>query len=289
MMEGLSEKENFKVTFDLNKPSPLEASTEISGLLVEVKVDSNQVVVYDYDAADVDEARMKALTAANQFLNTLSWKHHTDLEIRTGGYSVEHTESSGKKHVNLVIPTAEVGLRSCLVAVHKDASGNIISVSDSRKLGRINVKPSDAAAYYRRAHLTDDPFDRFLNLYLVTENVSDRIREKKGWNKKELQDHYEERSSEMSFLRLGLDECFADNLNLLKEATKRFNTFDNAQSIITQVAERLYRGCRVQVTHSKDSEAKKIPFNPQDEEEVKTILPLMDFVAKSLLEYEASQ
>jgi hypothetical protein len=38
--------------------------------------------------------------------------------------------------------------------------------------------------------------------------------------------------------------------------------------------------------HAKAFEDKKVPFNPQDEKEVKAALPTMDFVAKSLLEYE---
>jgi len=40
------------------------------------------------------------------------------------------------------------------------------------------------------------------------------------------------------------------------------------------------------LNHSKATESKKIPFNPQDEEEVQSALPLVEFVAKSLLEYE---
>ncbi|GAI20065.1 unnamed protein product [marine sediment metagenome] len=38
--------------------------------------------------------------------------------------------------------------------------------------------------------------------------------------------------------------------------------------------------------HSKALRDKKIPSNPQDEKEVKAALPLMEFVAKSFLQYE---
>lgn len=276
----------FTVKLELNRPSLLEAYAEIIGLRVEVQENSTQVVVHDVDAADADEAFKKALSAANQFLNTLSWKHNIDLKIETEASSVALTESSGKKHVIIRPAPASIVLRGRLTTVHKDASGNIISVSDSQKPGRINVKPSDAAAYYRLAHLTDDPFDRFRNLYLATENVSDRIRMKRGLTKQELKGIYGGQSSELSLLRLALDECFANNLRSLIEATKRIYTFDNNQSIVPQVAEMLYKGHRCQLNHSKASEDKRIPFNLQDEDEVKTTLPLMDFIAKSLLGYE---
>lgn len=274
----------FTVNFELNGPSLLEAYAEINGLRVEVQENSTQVVVHDVDAADADEAFKKALSAANQFLNTLSWKHNTDLKIETEASSVALTESSGKKHV--LIRPATVHLKARLKMVLKDASGNIIAVRDSQKPGRINVKPSDAAAYYRRAHLTDDPFDRFRNLYFATENVSDRIRMKRGLNKQGLKEIYGGQSPELRLLRLGLDECFANNLHPLIEATKRIYTFDNNQSLVPQVAEMLYKGHRCELNHSKASEDKKIPFSLQDEEEVKTALPLMDLIAISLLGYE---
>lgn len=268
----------FTVNLELNVPSLLEAYAEINGLRVEVQENSTQVVVRNVDAADMDEAFNKARSAANHFLNTLSWKLNTDLKIETEASSVTLMESSGKKHVSIRPRTAKVGLKAKLVAVHKDASGNIISVSDSQKPGRINVKPSDAAAYYRRAHLTDDPFDRFRNLYFAVENVSDRIRMKRGLNKQGL--------SELRLLRLGLDECFANNLHPLIEATKGIYTFDNNQSLVPQVAEMLYKRLRCALNHAKDSEDKKIPFNLQDEEEVKTALPLMNSIAISFLKYE---
>lgn len=276
----------FTVNFELNGASLLEAYAEIIGLRVEVQENSTQVVVHNVDAADADEAFKKALSAANQFLNTLSWKHNTDLKIGTEASSVALTEPSGKKHVIIRLAPASIGLKARVTAVHKDASGNIISVSDSQKPGRINVKPSDAAAYYRRAHLTDDPFDRFRNLYFAVENVSDRIRMKRGLNKQGLKEIYGGQSSELRLLRLGLDECFANNLHPLIEATKRIYTFDNNQSLVPQAAEMLYKGHRCELNHSKASEDKKIPFNLQDEEEVKTALPLMDFIAISLLGYE---
>ncbi|TET41122.1 MAG: hypothetical protein E3J66_05835 [Dehalococcoidia bacterium] len=62
--------------------------------------------------------------------------------------------------------------------------------------------------------------------------------------------------------------------------------FDDAHETIPQVARILFKGYRRQLDHSKASQDKKIPFNPQDEREVKAAPPLVEFVAKSLLRYE---
>ena len=61
---------------------------------------------------------------------------------------------------------------------------------------------------------------------------------------------------------------------------------DDVQQTIPRVVEMLYVSHRCQIMHAKSSEDKKVPFNAQDEKEVKAALPTMDFVAKSLLEYE---
>jgi hypothetical protein len=61
---------------------------------------------------------------------------------------------------------------------------------------------------------------------------------------------------------------------------------DDVQQTIPRVVEILYQANRCQIMHAKAFEDKKVPFNPQDEKEVKAALPTMDFVAKSLLEYE---
>ena len=276
----------FTVKLEMNRTSPLKAYAEISGLRVEVDKNSNQVLVHDVDASDKNEAFYKALTVANLFLNTLSWKCNAHLKIEAESSNFELTEPSGKKHTIIRPPSLGLSLEATLAFVHADASGNIISASDSQELSRINVKSSDAAAYYRQAHLTDDLFDRFRNLYLASENISDRIREKRGLSRKEVKRIYGGQPFELALLQLALDECFANKLHPLMVAAERIPTFDNNQPIIPQVTEMLYKGQRCQLNHSKTSENKKIPFNLQDEKEVKTTLPLMDFIAKSLLGYE---
>ena len=52
------------------------------------------------------------------------------------------------------------------------------------------------------------------------------------------------------------------------------------------VAALLFKGNRCQLNHAKAGKSKKVPFNPDDEREVREALTLMEFVAKSLLDYE---
>jgi len=273
--------------YTLDRPSPLEAFSQINGLKVEVHRNSNQVVIGNVDASDMDEARKEALAAANQFLNTLSWKQGTSLKIEPETYSAYHVSPSGKKEQILkAAPVAVVTSVGELTAVKKDAAGNIVEVRDSQKPGRIDTKPSDAAAYYRRAHLTSDPFDSFRNLYLAVENIADRIRIKKTISKQRLKKMCGLQSYERSLLQIALHECFAKTQQSLVRTASKTYTIDTKKPIIPQLAEILYEGNRCQLNHAKALENKKIPFNPQDEKAVKTALCLMELVAKSLLAYE---
>jgi len=271
----------------LNKRSPVEANAEIDGLTVNVQIDSSQVVVHGIAAADSDKACKKAVSVANQFLNTLSYKYGTDLDLQPETYSAEHASRSGKKEVIVKPAPASIGLSVRATVVKRDASGNIIEVGDSQKLGKIDARPSDAAAYYRHAHLTDDPFGRFRDLYNVVENIADRIRTTRGLTKEALKQSYQ--LGDQSFLQLALDECFANNQQALIKAANNVFTLDTNQPVIPQVAGILYKAYRCQLNHSKASENKKVPFNPQDEKEVQTALPLMDLVARSLLGYEETR
>jgi len=281
-------REVWTVTFALDRPAPLEVYSEISAMRVEVKENNSQVVISVVQAASIDEALKKASSAANQFLNELSRKFSAHLAIKGESYAVEHVAPSGEKQVVVhPEPASCVMGGGRVIVVKKDASGNTVEVWDSQKPGKIDVKPSDSTPYYRRAHLTNDSFDRFRNLYLASENVADKIRINKGCrNKHDLKRIYGLESSEESLLRLALDECFAKDLQPLIQAARHIHTFDDKQLVVPQVSEILYKANRCQLSHAKASEDKKVPFNPQDEEEVKAALPLMDFVAKSLLEYE---
>jgi len=276
----------WKVYFSLTKPSPLEANSEINGVGVSISKGSKQLIVENIAAYDETDARQKVLTVANLFLDTLCWKCDATFAIDLAAQRVEHTSPTGQKQVsNTVLESIRV--TEHVILVKKDSSGNIIEVRDSSRPGRIEVKPSDAAKYYRHAHLTDDPFNRFHDLYLAAENIASKIQGLKGLSKsgvKQLSESGE--SGEEGLLKLALDECFGSNLQALKQTAGKLPEFDEAQPVIPQVAKILFKGYRCQLNHSKALEDKKIPFDPQNEKEVRAALPLMELVAKSFLQYE---
>lgn len=277
----------WKVYFNLNKPSPVEANSEINGIKLAVNRDSAQLVAELVEACDNADAQQKALPIANQFLGKLCWKYHTCLSIDIATQHVEHTNPAGQKQASITIGDGPIDVSERVILVKKDSSGNVLEVSDSSKLGTIEVKSSEAASYYYHAHLSDDPFNKFRDLYLAAENVASKIQATKGLSQKEVKRLSESgKSYEEGLLKLALDECFASNPLSLKKAAKNLPEFDDSQEVIAQVAKTLYNGYRCQLNHSKASENKKTPFNPQDEKEVRAALPLTEFVAKSLLQYE---
>ena len=136
------------------------------------------------------------------------------------------------------------------------------------------------------AKLSDNSFDRFRNLYLVAENIADGIRANKTLSKQKLEKKYNTASYEKALLQFALDQIFAKNLGPLKQATASTYAIDDKQPLISQVVDILYEKTRCALNHSKYTENKKAPFEPEDEAEVGKAIPLMDFVSRSLLTYE---
>jgi len=274
----------WKVYFNLTKPSQLEANTEINGIKVSISKGSKQLIVENIDAYDEADAQQKALTAANSFLDAL-WMYNTYPAIDAATRRVEHASPTDQKQVSMGFESS-LGLTGSLGVEKKDSSGNIIEERDSSRPGKIQVKPSEAAGYYRHAHLTDDPFNRFRDLYLAAENVASKIQVAKGLSKNAVKQLSESGGSyEEGLLKLALDECFGSETQSLKQSAKNLPGFDDTQETTPQVAKILYR-YRCEVDHSKALRDKKIPSNPQDEKEVKAALPSIEFVAKSFLQYE---
>lgn len=277
----------WKLYFNLTKPSPLEANSQINGINLAVSRGSTQLTIENIDASRKAEAQQKALAAANLFLDTLSWKYGATFAIDRAAQRVEHARPTGQKQASITVGDGPINVSETVIRVMKDSSGNILEVSDSSKLGRINVKPSDAAKYYRHAHLTDDPFNRFHDLYLAAENIASKIQGLKGLSRSGLKQLSESgQSYEEGLLRLALDECFGSSQQSLKQTARNVSELDDAQEVTLQVAKILYTGYRCRLNHSKAWQDKKIPFNPEDEKEVKAALPLMEVVAKSFLQYE---
>ena len=276
----------WKVYFNLNKLAQLEANTEINGVKAQVSRGSDQLVAEFVEACDETDAHQKALTVANRFLDVLSWKFGAIFAIDPSTQRMEHISPTGQKRISITA-SCVAGASIASRVVKKDSSGNIVEVYDSSKPGKIDVKPSEAASHFRHAHLAKDPFNKFRDLYLAAENVASKIQVAKKLSKNELKQLSESGESyEEGLLKLALDECFGNETQPLKQSAKNLPDFDDAHEVIPQVAKILFKGYRCQLNHSKASQDKKIPFNPEDEKKVKAVLPLMEFVAKSLLQYE---
>jgi hypothetical protein len=124
----------WKVYFNLNEPSPLEANSEINGVKVNINQRSKHLVVENIAASDETDAQQKALTIANRFLDALCWRFGNTLAIDTATRGVERIDSTGQ---NRFITVSDSGRGTEHFRLEKkDSSGNIIEVIDSRKRGK---------------------------------------------------------------------------------------------------------------------------------------------------------
>ena len=246
----------FIVEFDLKSPS---RTTVESG---DVITDKGYpfVTVRNVEADSQDEAINKARLKAEAFLDELCYLYEIKLEVGTG-LTVGLQDSPVTRHIK------KYTLKVTLKGWHRKKI--------PRVLKEIEVKPSDAKTYYRKAVISKDPFDKFRNLYLAIENVASKIIAMKGNGT----------YKELDLLKIALQECFSSNKQLLEEHSHVYG-FENTGDIFLDVASFLYKKNRVQLSHSKASENKKIPFNPADEWQVQVSLTLAELVAKSLLSYE---
>lgn len=257
----------FYVEFNLKKRSPV---TVKKGNVI-VDKGRTRITVINIEADSDDDAIQKAKPRAKEFLDDLYFREEIALETRTG---------------------FGVGLQPSPEFRYSDYSATLKAMGGHRKrvpsvLEEVQMKPSDAKTYYRKAAISEDPFDKFRNLYLAIENVASKIKEVKKLGKSEVKQFSESgQSYEEGLPKLALDECFGKDPRSLKQIAKNLPEFDDIQETNPQVAKILFKGYRVQLNHSKVLENKKIPFKLEDERKVQRVLPLADFVAKSLLSYE---
>jgi len=265
----------WEIYFTINKNAPVEADSEIEGDKVELRLDSKDLTVQIASASSEEEALKKAYIVSNRFLDYLAWRHGADIAINPNSIRTDFIDSTDQRKTNVYI-TNKMSMSGRIVVVKKDAEGNVIETYDSSRPGTITIKASEAASYYRRGKLSSDPFDRFRNFYLVAENIADRIRIFKSLVT----------MKEQALLQIALEELFGDDSTPLGNVAKHIPGFNLGSAVISEVSKLLYKGHRCQLNHSKSLEEKKIPFDLKDEEEVNLALPLIDFVARSLLQYE---
>ena len=248
----------FIVEIDLKSKSP--TTVENGDVIVDKGYDT--VTVRNVEADTHVNAEKKAWPKANDFLNELSWQYGIHLELGSDS-TIDLQKSPATRHLNRIY------IKNSLKGWHRKKIPH--------KLSEVIIKPSDSKAYYRRAAKSQDPFDKFRNLYLAIENVSSKIAIKKG----------EKGLSELRLLEVALRECFSSNVHILKDYSN-IRSSEHEGDIIAEVAHLLYRGRRCQLNHSKENEDKKVPYNSEDEWEVTSVLPLTEYVAHSFLSFEHS-
>jgi hypothetical protein len=218
------------------------------------------VTVRNVEAGSVEDAEDKARPRANALLDELCGQHKIGLEIGSG-CTIMLQDSPTTRHIK------KFNMKTFTTGGHRKRVPQVLS--------EVEIRQSDAKAYYRKAALSRDSFDRFRNLYLAIENVASKIAAAED----------EHGLSELELLRFALKECFSSKRQLLEEHSQARGS-ENTGDIFLSVATLLYKKDRVQLSHSKAGEKKKTPFNRVDEEEVETSLFLAEFVAKSLISYE---
>lgn len=242
----------FIVEFKLRSRSP----TTVENGCVIIDKGYSTVTVRSVRAASDEDTINKARLKAEAFLNELCWRYGITLEIGSS-LTMAPQDSPATRHVKRYEAKLKVK------GGHRKKF--------PRTLKEVAIKPSDSKALYRRAAICQYPFDKFRNLFLVIENVASKI--VKDW------------SNETELIKLALQTCFSPRLQDLEHFVGQYG-FEYKGDIIDQVAADLYRNYRLGLFHSKANRDKKIPFNLEDERKVQRVLPLADFVAKSLLSYE---
>ena len=121
--------------------------------------------------------------------------------------------------------------------------------------------------------ISKDPRDRFREMFLVIENIATKI--VPSWKKKTMR----------QLLISTIKKCFTLRLNELEDFTKSHG-FKYEGDIIKAIASNLNENYRTYLFHAKSTMNKYIPFNEEDEWKVQGILPLVEFLAKSLISYE---
>jgi len=284
----MSDASAWHVGLVLTRPSRVAASAVVDGASVAVVKGSTRVTVSSVGKETDEDAVEEATRVANVILDQLSWQYDLALQLDAQTWSLERVQSSGEKTVTVKPRPATVVVRTQGPVVEiRDADGSVLQRHEPGQLGTLDVLCSEAAAYYRRAHLCDHPFDRFRYLYLAAENVAEKILTRSGFDDKSLTKHYNERSRDRSRLRLALDKSFGDDLGALRHRARALAITEVKGSNLTAaVAATLYDAFRCELFHSKASKTKKLPFNRRDEAQVQGAIPLMELVAKRLIQYD---
>jgi len=265
-----------KVKFRLYNKSLIEVSQEIDGYLAEIGLNTDLIIINNMkniEATSEEEAFRLAKEIANKFLDKLSWKCNYTTEIKPDWGSFEYMDPNTGQKSNHHLCFVDDNL----TLIDKvQIEGNSKMIFNSEGPEKIAGESFDAESYFRRGKLSNDCFDQFRNFYLVVENISSFICQKKNVGE----------IKEQPMLELGLQECFQNKLPDLVNQANKVGIVATQSEVIPQIASFLYKDNRCCLSHAKEGgNKKKVPFNLKDEESVKKALPLMECVAKSFLAY----
>lgn len=260
----------YKVSLDLDKKSALEIESDVDGARCCLVLNKACLVVEDVDAQSEDEAVKRAREVGGKFLDMVCYAYKFAARIRSDTAQIEYYDQSGVRHVTMEL-NATIKAEATVAIQRVDEFGNVIS--DSRKPGKVPFQYCEAMSYFRKAQLSADSFDKFRNYYLAAENASSIIC-------KQLNIH--PRGDENLFITALRHTYRTDESGLLEMARKiGIKSVTNLQ----ELGNVLYRNYRCALNHSKDRCPKKLPFNSDDERDVRRITPLMHNVAEKMIAF----
>ncbi|MBC8276095.1 MAG: hypothetical protein H8E40_14160 [Chloroflexi bacterium] len=246
----------FIVEFDLKTKSPL--TVEDGDVIVDKGY--RTVTVRNVEADSTDDAENKARREANAFLDELCLQYGISLEVGSG-LAVGPQDSPATRHIKKYF--MKVSTRGG----HRERIPS--------KVKEVSAKASNSKAYYRKASISKDTFDKFRNLYLAIEHVASKVAAAKV--KGTLRDS--------KLIELALRECFSSTVQSLDRYLP-VRDFVSTGDTIRDVAGFLFKTHRCEVNHSKLTESTKVPYVYDDEWDVQVAIPITEFIAKSLIAYE---
>jgi hypothetical protein len=149
---SLEEMGLFIVEFNLKTRSPV--TVENGDVIVDKGYST--VTVRDVEANSTDDAESEARPKANAFLDELCRQYEIDLEIGNG-WTVMLQDSPATRHIK------KYTLKGTLKGGHRRRVPRVLKA--------VEVRPSDAKTYYRKATISKDPFDKFRNVFPQTRSL----------------------------------------------------------------------------------------------------------------------
>lgn len=263
----------YKVSLNLNRESALEIESDIEGARCRLELNKTCLVVEDVDAQSVDDAKKRAREVGEKFLDMVCYAYKFAAGIRSDTVQIEYYNQSGVRHVTMEL-NATMKAEATVAVQRVDGFGNVIS--DSRRHGKAPFQHCEAMSYLRKAVLSDNPFEKFRNCYLAAENASSIICKQLNISTRG------DKSLFMEALRRTHETAEADLLEMAREIGIKSVT--NLQ----ELGNVLYENYRCAINHSKDGCPKKLPFNYDDERDVRRITPLMHNVAEKMIAFSLS-